>query len=43
LAPAASAGTLDAMGHDVLTGAVMLTARRHVDYGRIRSALCPAR
>jgi hypothetical protein len=22
--------------------AVFLTARRHVDYGRVRSAMCPA-
>jgi len=24
-----------------LGGAVFLTARRHVDYGRVRSAICP--
>jgi hypothetical protein len=26
----------------VLDGTVFLTARRHVDYGRVRSAMCPA-
>jgi hypothetical protein len=25
-----------------LSGMVYLTARRHVDYGRVRSAMCPA-
>jgi hypothetical protein len=24
-----------------LAGGVFLTARRHVDYGRVRSAICP--
>jgi len=26
-----------------MSGEVLLTARRHVDYGRVRSAMCPVR
>jgi len=29
-------------GMTVDTVRLMLTARRHVDYGRVRSAMCPA-
>jgi hypothetical protein len=39
-----AAGTIPTMScARSMSGEVLLTARRHVDYGRVRSAMCPAR
>ncbi|SBT50775.1 hypothetical protein [Micromonospora narathiwatensis] len=38
------AGSLSVWEHEPMTAAVVrrFVARRHVDYGRVRSAICPA-